>query len=633
MPAKAPTVGEVLDTAEAAIARGEAGRAAAWLARVREAAPLHPRVHHLEALVHRAEGRPQKAMEALRRSLVLLPRNPAAVSQSGVISRALGEWSAALAAHRRAARLDPDNPDLLYNLANILNDMARLREAETVLARALALSPLDPDGHRLMARIRLAVGAGSRAAFSARRAIITAPERCDAYLTASALAREDNQQDRAWRLLTRAGMIAPLAPGALFNRIRLALEQGRVAEAAAASRRAVLATPEELGPALDHGGAVLAEGGGLTGIWRWVSCLAGLPPRVAETFVAARVVPGDALLDPDTRPGSISLQYPPGHAPEDDPGGDAVVLTIRNATILTASQSLLSADGLLLHEGISPLLAPADARTGAGVLYRGMDGTAVVRPVEPVVRLLEATLLGTGGGGNYYHWLIDFLPRLYTLSRHPESPAATAPLLISDDCPPAIRDLLALLGLGKDRLAVVARAGPVAAEMLHVPAMPSLAPTLFADALCWLRERVANLPAPESGGARVYLDRGGAATRRLLNAAEVEDLLSRHGFKVVTPDPGSIQQQIAAVSSARVMVSVHGAALANMLFAPPGCQIVELSYPGAPDHLPLLARALGHRHHAVICEARPDAALRPGRWDLRAPLAELSAMLDSLSML
>ncbi len=626
-PASAPTVGEVLDAVEAAIARGEIARAERWLAEVQAAAPLHPRGYHLAAFIHRAAGKPGPAIDQLRRSLVLHPNNPVAASQIGVLLRDRNDLAQALEAQIHANRLAPGHPDLLYNLANIQFDVSRFAEAKKALAQALNHAPLDQDSHRLLARIRLGLRDLPGAETSAQCSVILAPGSTNAYITASTVAWENDERTLAWRRISRSLLTNPLTSDGLANRVRQALENGRDWDAITTSRRAVLASPANLSHVLDHAGAVLAGDGRLCDSWKWALCLSRMDPGIFGTLTVFRDVRLEELFNPEKRPPALAFRLPDNRAPaatENHP----FLLTVRNATVLPRSQTVLTADGALLHDGISPPLFPTGLHPGNTVFHRTPRGQAVARKINPALKVKEAVLLGVGSGGNYYHWLIDYLLRLYTLSMHEASQTASAPLLVSDDCPAPILELAGLLEIGKDRLTIVPRDAPCLVETLHVPAMPSLAPPFLADALGWIRTRLSGAFAESSGGERVYFDRRGAKQRQLLNADAVESLLAGQGFHISTPAPDSIRKQIAAVSQARTIVSVHGAALANMIFAPAGCEIVELSYPGAPAHLGILARALGHGYKSITCSAIPVAGLRPGRWNLIAPISELSSALQ-----
>jgi len=81
---------------------------------------------------------------------------------------------------------------------------------------------------------------------------------------------------------------------------------------------------------------------------------------------------------------------------------------------------------------------------------------------------------------------------------------------------------------------------------------------------------------PPGGGRRIYISRADAAIRRVTNEAEIAELLRGHGFEVVTPGRLSFPAQAAAFHSADIVVSPHGAGLANLMFCRPNTRVLEI---------------------------------------------------------
>ncbi len=75
---------------------------------------------------------------------------------------------------------------------------------------------------------------------------------------------------------------------------------------------------------------------------------------------------------------------------------------------------------------------------------------------------------------------------------------------------------------------------------------------------------------------RLYVSRGDAKRRKVINEAEVVHLLKDYGFELVTMDGKTLQQQVELFSQAEAIVAPHGAALTNLLFVQPGATVIEL---------------------------------------------------------
>ncbi len=93
----------------------------------------------------------------------------------------------------------------------------------------------------------------------------------------------------------------------------------------------------------------------------------------------------------------------------------------------------------------------------------------------------------------------------------------------------------------------------------------------------WLRERFGVAGRPR-GQERLYISRGSAPRRRIVNEADVQKLLTAHGFKFVDPGKLSVAQQVELFADAALVVGAHGAALTNALFMGEGAGLIELTH-------------------------------------------------------
>jgi len=234
-----------------------------------------------------------------------------------------------------------------------------------------------------------------------------------------------------------------------------------------------------------------------------------------------------------------------------------------------------------------------------------------------------ALLLGTANGDNYYHWLLDDLPR-WKMWQAAQLPPVDFVLLPAR---PARFQEETL-----DRLQVPAakrlRCGKNFVhqfERLIVPAMPFPVEEVAPWACAWVRSL---FPERSAGPEKLYLSRG-AGRRRLVNEPELEQALVARGFTVVHAGQLTVAEQAVRFGSARCVVAPHGAALTNLMFAPPGAALVELFHPQHKNRCYVnLAAACGHRYASL--DGRP--ANRPGD-DTLAYGIEVAAVLQTVSQL
>ena len=204
------------------------------------------------------------------------------------------------------------------------------------------------------------------------------------------------------------------------------------------------------------------------------------------------------------------------------------------------------------------------------------DLTIVAANFPPPTYTIEksAVLLGTDGH-NYSHWLSRNVLKLFLLDAYgiPES----LPILINRDRASYQDEYLDLLGIASRRLIGVPPEPVILCRELFVPAILRGHPRMR-QAIDWLRTRVKHLLAsPEAATERIYVSRKDSFQRILLNEVEVESSLAKLGFRIVTLAGMPVREQISLFSKARCIVSPHGAGLTNLMFAPPGASVVEIT--------------------------------------------------------
>lgn len=195
-------------------------------------------------------------------------------------------------------------------------------------------------------------------------------------------------------------------------------------------------------------------------------------------------------------------------------------------------------------------------------------------PLEVEGRL--GVLASPGVAVNYYHFLLDALTRIGVLEQAPDVappdrwyvPAATA----------YHRELLDLVGIGPDQRIDSTEAPHVRAEVLVVPGLPGAAEVVNpAWTVQYLRRRLLPPGLQRVPGRRLYVYReGGRNNRTIVNQDAVLAALEPRGFERIDPGAMSVDAQIRAFAEADTIVSAHGAALANLVFASPGATVVEL---------------------------------------------------------
>ena len=212
---------------------------------------------------------------------------------------------------------------------------------------------------------------------------------------------------------------------------------------------------------------------------------------------------------------------------------------------------------------------------------------------QPVEALDEDVVL-IGGRDNYYHWLIDFLPRLILA----EKVVGERKLIVNQDLAAYQLESLKALGYEPSDLLPLGDRQVVRPRSTLVPSLLA-STTVPHKALPGLLR--AAFPATKSSGCdRVYLSRQDAATRKLSNEDALIALLERHGFTTFRTEKMSFEDQRNLFHNAKAVVAVHGAGMANILFCPSGTHVFEIFSPALKVTSMYLISMFCRHHHEFV---------------------------------
>jgi hypothetical protein len=214
----------------------------------------------------------------------------------------------------------------------------------------------------------------------------------------------------------------------------------------------------------------------------------------------------------------------------------------------------------------------------------------------PAIQHLPGTaaLLNNPWCHNFYHWLMEVAPRVMILRQA----GLDADWYVVECQSGYQKRALELLGIPAERC-IQPHYG------LHLRADRFLRPSFPGIEQCRLMAKTIgqNLPTSSiAGGERIYVTRKTAAHRKLANERDLENLLREHGFQSYSFDGLDFAQQVSLLRSAKYLVTVHGAALANLVFAKPGLRVIEICPVNRynTDCFPRLSHKLGHHHVSIM---------------------------------
>jgi capsular polysaccharide biosynthesis protein len=258
----------------------------------------------------------------------------------------------------------------------------------------------------------------------------------------------------------------------------------------------------------------------------------------------------------------------------------------------------------------------------------------------PSVKRLKGVVavIGSAGSYNYYHWMLDILPR-YEILKKSKYFSAIDFFIINEVDRPFQKETLALLEISAEKLVYINESTHFQAEQLLVPSLTKyreLTPVWVVEFLKELILSKEDLSAPVPGGDRIYITRGKANNRKIVNEGEVIELLKRYGFEVLSLEDFTVYQQAKIFQQAKVLIAPHGASQTNLVFCEDRTKVMEFFSPAWIHHCYYaLSRANKLDYNFLLDESTEktsrSASSSPAKGeDIFVDLSGLQKFLESL---
>ncbi|NJK36759.1 MAG: DUF563 domain-containing protein [Oscillatoriales cyanobacterium RM2_1_1] len=238
--------------------------------------------------------------------------------------------------------------------------------------------------------------------------------------------------------------------------------------------------------------------------------------------------------------------------------------------------------------------------------YQPQNHRIFREPDLPELTLIDGNVAVLSGlsGQIYFHWMVDVLPRIELLRRSGIFEQIEW-FLVNSIHLDFQQETLNQLGISTDQILTSDRHPHLQAKNLVVPA--------FAAPLGWLKPwgieflRGSFLTSINLRSAhvseRIYISRGDARHRRVINEIEVMEVLQQYGFVSVQLESLTFSQQVALFAQANVIVAPHGSGLTNLVFCQPDTQVIELVSPHYQRHYYwVISQFLNLEHYSLTGE-------------------------------
>lgn len=222
---------------------------------------------------------------------------------------------------------------------------------------------------------------------------------------------------------------------------------------------------------------------------------------------------------------------------------------------------------------------------------------------------------------NYFHWLLDVIPRLVAALNKIDKPKIILPYHYKN-----IRFMAeSLEAFPLSNLTFMSKDVVYKLNKLIVPTHIASAGDYNDNLVKQVRQIYRNYYCDQRSiflGDKIYISRAKARMRKIINEEELIALLKQYGFEIIIAENYSFAEQVSIAFHGKYLISSHGAGLTNMLFMEAGSSVFELRKAGDKYNNCYfsLASALDLKYYYQKCESDHGNYIMPK--DLNPMMAE-----------
>ncbi len=248
-------------------------------------------------------------------------------------------------------------------------------------------------------------------------------------------------------------------------------------------------------------------------------------------------------------------------------------------------------------------------------------------PVKNVDGMCTSIQCGPGWE-NYYHWLVDNLPRLYTLSQPRFQKEPLIYLYLCGNLPSFVHQVLdAVLPANIKKMKTNPNRRLFVSKYIWLPYLSGdcsgyLPPTY----LQWLNDRLTgyfHLRPIAKPDASIYISRQGASQRSYNNESSLIDAFAKLGLKSYRLEEYSFRDQVNLFRKAKLVVGRHGAGFTNLMFSN-HTKVFEHFSSKPFNHYRLLCKAKNIQYSNLISPGENKNS------NIDAPIDELVSRVEQL---
>jgi len=174
---------------------------------------------------------------------------------------------------------------------------------------------------------------------------------------------------------------------------------------------------------------------------------------------------------------------------------------------------------------------------------------------------------------NYFHWILDILPKLEALDVYEKETGVKPVILVGKNIPVFAEDLLNMVGANYKKI----NSYKYHVNKLVVPTTRRERGYIHPSAIKYLGGL---FEYDKMTSKKIYISRRYADKRKVINENALCEVLLDDGYACITPEKYSMKEQIGIFRNAEWIIAPHGAGLANIAWCiNPDVRIMELVTP------------------------------------------------------
>ncbi|ROT47298.1 DUF563 domain-containing protein [Candidatus Cardinium hertigii] len=261
-------------------------------------------------------------------------------------------------------------------------------------------------------------------------------------------------------------------------------------------------------------------------------------------------------------------------------GADAIghsqcIVTLAMGTVVNEG-GILTEDGYILE----------DTQTSLQDQHKLKNQNRNINNENPMFFSGKLAVIASAGSENWYHWLLQVLPRLIMLDLSKiDYDRIYINNLKYEWQNRSLDAVLDYLKIPREKLCIINGNAIIQAETLIVPCIPFI-PLKIKDYLpSWMQHKLREIflnnyvvNTKHNTFEKIYISRKNASIRRITNEATLTHTLKTFGFKILHLETLSPQEQAKFFNKAKIIVGPHGSGFANLIFANPGYKLIEIDH-------------------------------------------------------